>query len=90
MPPQAVTGPNLWFCRAALPPCCFLFVAKGSQGNRSGRAGDASKRFGVNKANSETAMLCRRPSTKNGRIFLVENQCGCAARNLLQSVFKDS
>jgi hypothetical protein len=63
--------PLVLSCRACRL-CCFLFVAKGLQGNRSGRAGDASKRFGVNKANSETAMLCRRPSTKVGGYFLLK------------------
>jgi hypothetical protein len=83
MPPQAVTGPNLWFCRAALPPCCFLFVVKKASRDQSTHGRDASKRFGVNKTNSETAVLCCRPSTKSERIFLVEYQCGCAPRNFV-------
>jgi hypothetical protein len=91
MPPQAVTGPTSGFVVLRCRLVCFLLLAKeAANGNRAAHARDRSKRLGVNKTNSKTAMLHRRPSTKSGQIFLVENQCSQEMRNLPQSAFKET
>ena len=58
---------------AAFSACYLLFVflllVKGCSGNQTNHARDGSKRIGVNKTNSKTRMLDRRPFVESGRIF---------------------
>jgi hypothetical protein len=72
-PPCAVTKAERVVLLPRFPPviCClfFLLLVKGCSGNQTNHARDGSKRIGVNKTNSKTRMLDRRPFVESGRIF---------------------
>ena len=53
--------------------CCFLVSCEGCSGNQTNHARDGSKRVGVNKTNSKTRMLDRRPFVESRAHIFVRN-----------------